>query len=105
MGLGGLRYLLILHIPAVCAGLSLLIKKREFYDFMIYPTRENIERLLGLNETHYAAVNISGGVMAGVGYIVMEKLLRKRFIFQSFNDLSYLNFGEKGESIFGTLEK
>ena len=73
MGLGGLRYLLILHIPAVCAGLSLLIKKREFYDFMIYPTRENIERLLGLNETHYAAVNISGGVMAGVGYIVMEK--------------------------------
>ena len=105
MGLGGLRYLLILHIPAVCAGLSLLIKKREFYDFMIYPTRENIERLLGLNETHYAAVNISGGVMAGVGYIVMEKLLRKRFIFQSFNDLSYLNFGEKGESIFGTFGK
>ncbi|MCD7992100.1 MAG: hypothetical protein LUK37_10130 [Clostridia bacterium] len=105
MGLGGLRYLLILHIPAACAGLSLLIKEKESYDFLSYPTKGNIEKILGLNEAHHVAVIISGGVMAGVGYIVMEKLLRKRFIFQSFYDLSYLNFGEKGESVFGIFGK
>lgn len=105
MGLGGLRYLLIFHIPAVCAGTVLLVWRKEFYDFLSSPTREKVQRILVSYEARRAAVIISGGIMAAAGYIVLDKWLRHRYIFQKFGDLTYKNLGENGESILNDLGK
>lgn len=105
MGLGGLRYLLTLHIPTACAGTVHFVWRKEFYDFLSSHTREKVKRILVSYEARRAAVIISGCIMAAAGYIVWDKLLRRRYSFQKFDGLSYKNLGENGESILNDLGK
>lgn len=99
MGLGGLRYLLIMHIPMLLAGSILLAKEKSFWDLFNMPVKGHVKRLLATDEAYRLAVVAGGCIAAGSGYVILDKLLSVKFIFQKFDNLRYCNLGEKGDSI------
>lgn len=99
MGLGGLRYLLIMHIPMLLAGSILLIREKSFRELFNTPAKENAKRLLATGEAYRLAVVTGGCAAAGSGYLILEKLLSTKFCFQKFDNLRYSNLGETGDSI------
>lgn len=99
MGMGGLRYLLIFHIPALCAGGVLLVKTQEFSDLLECLNKEKWYKIRKSESFNWIMKIAAGCLFACLGWVINDRFWSLKYEFQNHGGLTYRDFGETGESV------